>query len=197
MMVVKLGGSVFKRAREIIEEIKETNVSCLIVPGGWIFADVVRLLDLDDDTAHWMALKCMDVYGIYLSKFADCMEPEDFDFDVEGVKVVLPFRLVRKHDELPHSWKATSDSVAVWIAEKLGIKRVLKVTDVDGVFVSGKLASRLDYDEVPEESCIDPVAVQIAKKNGIEIFVCNGLVEGRVKNYILRGRAVGTLIGRW
>jgi hypothetical protein len=31
------------------------------------------------------------------------------------------------------------------------------------------------------------------KKYGISMFVCNGL-KGRVKDYILRGQAVGTLI---
>ncbi len=196
-MIVKIGGSVFKKAREVIEEIKETRKSCLIIPGGWIFADVVRLMDLDDDTAHWMALKAMDVYGIYLGSFADVLEADDFDFEISGVKVLLPYSLVRKYDELPHSWEATSDSVAVWIAGKIGVRKVVKVTDVDGVFVNGKLARRLRYDEVPRNSCIDNLAVKLAERFGIEIFVCNGFVRGRVKNYILRGSAVGTLIGRW
>ncbi|ADC64986.1 aspartate/glutamate/uridylate kinase [Ferroglobus placidus DSM 10642] len=196
-MIVKVGGSVFKRAKEVIEEIKSTGKDCLIIPGGWVFADIVRLMDLDDDTAHWMALKAMDVYGLYLSSFAETLEADDFNFKLEGMKVLLPYSLVRKYDELPHSWEATSDSVAVWVAGKLGIRKVVKVTDVDGIFVNGKLAEKLNYDEVPEKSCIDSLAVKLAEKFGVEIFVCNGFVRGRVKNYILRGSAVGTLIGRW
>ena len=196
-MIVKVGGSVFKKAKEVLEEIKEAGKPCIIIPGGWVFADVVRLLNLDDDTAHWMALKAMDVYGIYLGSFAELIEPDDFNFEIDGVKVLLPYRLVRKYDELPHSWEVTSDSVAVWIAGKMGVKKVVKVTDVDGVFVNGELAERLDYGEVPKNSCIDNFAVKLAERYGIEIFVCNGFVRGRVKNYILRGGAVGTLIGRW
>jgi hypothetical protein len=32
------------------------------------------------------------------------------------------------------------------------------------------------------------------KKFGVDTFVCNGFARGRVKDYIVRGRAKGTLI---
>ncbi len=201
LIVFKIGGSVAKKARDIINEIRECNINALIVPGGWIFAELIRKLNIDNTTAHWMAIKAMDLYGIYLGRFAKIIEPEDFNFKVEGVNVILPYKLTKKYDELPHTWDITSDAIAVWIASKMNlnvrrVKRVVKITNVDGIIKDGKLVEEIKARDLKEKTCIDLFAPKIAMENGIEIFICNGMKSGRVKDYILHGRAVGTIIRR-
>ena len=194
MIVVKIGGSVAENAGNIIKVLFETGEDTLIVPGGWIFADTVRKLDLDDDTAHWMAVMSMDLYGLYLSRFAEVIEPESFDFDFTGVRIILPYRLLRNFDELPHSWDVTSDSIAIWIAEKIGAEKILKVTNVDGIIINGKLVREIDADELDTQTCLDKYSPKLLKKFGRDMFICNGLHVERVKNYITRGEAFGTIV---
>jgi hypothetical protein len=196
IVIVKIGGSCSSNLDEIIGELKgciELNKGILIIPGGWIFADMVREVGVDDSTAHWMAIASMDIYGYYISSHGvKVIEADDFDFDVESISVLLPYRLLRKYDELPHSWDVTSDSISVWIAHKMGCKEVIKLTDVDGIIMNGRVVERMYAEDVLNmHTCIDRFCPHLMIEYGINIFVCNGL---RVKDYILRGHAVGTHI---
>ncbi len=194
MIVVKLGGSVAFYAGRIISELRETGRDVLIIPGGWRFADAVRQLSVGDDEAHWMAILGMNMYGYYLSRFARVIEPVDLDFDVDGVVVLLPYILLRRYDELPHSWDVTSDSIAVWVAEKMDAEKIVKVTDVDGIYLDGVLVERVNASELRGETCLDAYAPSLLIEYGRDMFICNGLVEGRVKDYIMKGRAKGTTV---
>lgn len=198
-IVVKIGGSCSSNLQEIIQDLKDcvdhADADILIIPGGWVFADMIRELELDDTTAHWMAVEAMDLYGHYISSFGiESIEPSQFGFDVSGVNVLLPYRLLRKYDELPHSWEVTSDSIALWVAHKIGLKEIVKLTDVDGVLVNGKLVEEIEAENVARlKTCVDEYSPALIQEFGLDMFVCNGL-RGRVKDYILRGRAIGTRI---
>ncbi len=197
MIVVKIGGSVAEVAGKIFDELKETEKDILVVPGGWIFAEKVREMDIDDDSAHWMAIEAMNMYGYYLSKHAELIEPHDLDFEIDGVKILLPYILLKKYDELPHSWNVTSDSIAVWVAEKIDAERVIKVTDVDGIVVNGRIVEQIKTKEINFETCIDRFAPVLLERYGRDMFICNGFAGGRVKDYIMKGIAFGTtVIGR-
>lgn len=181
----------------IVGQLKECagHTDILIVPGGWIFADMVRDMELDDTTAHWLAIKAMDLYGYYISSFGICVvDPVESGFDISGVNVILPFRLVKTYDELPHSWEVTSDSIAVWIAHKMGIKEVIKLTDVDGIEVNGEVLEEVRTEDILHiGTCVDGHCPSLMGEFGVDMFVCNGLKD-RVKDYIFRGKAVGTRI---
>lgn len=196
-IVVKIGGSCSSDLQGLTQDLKECigDADILIIPGGWIFADMVRDMELDDTTAHWMAVGAMDLYGHYISFFGiEKIEASQFGFDISGVNVLLPYRLVRLHDELPHSWEVTSDSIALWIAHKMGIKEVIKLTDADGVIVDGRIMEEIYAENLSQlKTCIDSHSPALMQEFGLDIFVCNGL-KGRVKDYILRDRAVGTRI---
>ena len=197
MIVVKIGGSVAEIAGKIFSELYETGESILVIPGGWIFAEKIRKMDVDDDSAHWMAIEAMNMYGYYLSKYADLVEPYDFDFQLRGVKILLPYTLLKRYDELPHSWDVTSDSIAVWIAEKINAEKIIKVTDVDGIVVDGGVVERIRAGDINFETCIDRFAPLLLERYGREMFICNGYGRGRVKDYIMKGIAFGTtVIGR-
>lgn len=196
MIVVKLGGSVASNLKEIVSILQSLDEDILIIPGGWIFAELVRRLDVEDEKAHWMAILAMEQFGYYISNFGvETIKPEDFDIEFSGVRVLLPYELLINNDELPHSWDVTSDSIAIWIASKLGVKEVIKLTDVDGIILDGKLVERIEAEKlIGIKTCLDPYAPKLMVELSIDTFICNGLFANRVKDYIAKGRAKGTLV---
>lgn len=194
-MIVKVGGSVANKL-EIIFDALGSSEDVKVIPGGWIFADKVRELKLSDEVSHWMAVLAMNLYGYYMFELGKnagfkIVEPEDFSFfSQRGKFIVLPYRLLRNFDELPHSWDVTSDAIAVWIASKLGERTVVKITALGGVIKNGTIIEKVDPFEAGD--IIDRFTPFLLKKNRIKLFVCS---PEELKNYILRGKAKGTFIG--
>ncbi len=109
----------------------------VVVPGGGPFADRVRAFeashDLSADAAHWMAILAMDQYAHVLAeRIVGASLVEDPGAIEEtlgraGVAVLAPSRWMRAADVLPHSWQATSDSVAAFVAGALDASRLILV----------------------------------------------------------------------
>ena len=123
-VVVKIGGSLIDAAEGVLNELLASGVSALVVPGGGIFADSVRAAVLDDDSAHWQAISSMNRYGRYLSTFGFPVT-EHLSMPESGVSILLPEKVLRDSDPLPHSWDVTSDSLALWMAGELGVPLLL------------------------------------------------------------------------
>jgi 5-(aminomethyl)-3-furanmethanol phosphate kinase len=109
----------------------------VVVPGGGPFADAVRELDreagLSADAAHWMAILAMDQYAHMLAERIDGAALVEESGTITGVLaagrvvVLAPSRWLRAADPLPHSWDATSDSVAAFVAGALDASRLVLV----------------------------------------------------------------------
>jgi aspartokinase-like uncharacterized kinase len=143
--VVKLGGGLLDHVDHFnaaLATISDAAVSrhLLIVPGGGPFADAVRDVDgrlgLGDEAAHWMAVLAMDQYAYLIaSKLARAVivnEAREIADALSArpagpVPVLAPFRWLRETDPLPHSWDVTSDSIAAWVAGRLGARRLVLV----------------------------------------------------------------------
>jgi aspartokinase-like uncharacterized kinase len=113
----------------------------VVVPGGGPLADLVRDLDrtvgLSDDASHWMAILAMDQYAHLLAERIEgaalVEEPGGITATLGAGRVVVlaPSRWLRAADPLPHSWDATSDSVAAFVAGALDAKRLVLVKPAD------------------------------------------------------------------
>ncbi len=114
----------------------------VVVPGGGPFADAVRLFEsnhsISADTSHWMALLAMDQYahvlaerigGAVLVDEAGAIAPA---VDPAGVAVLAPARWMRAADVLPHTWDATSDSVAAFVAGALDAEQLVLIKPAAG-----------------------------------------------------------------
>lgn len=113
----------------------------VVVPGGGPFADAVREVDraigLSPDAAHWMAILAMDQYAHLLAgRIAGAALVEEAGaiagaLAAGRVAVLAPSRWLRAADPLPHSWDATSDSVAAFVAGALDARRLVLVKPAD------------------------------------------------------------------
>jgi len=147
--VVKIGGSLAEDSESLIALCEELGALAksyrmLVVPGGGKFADVVREFyrnfGLSDTVAHKMAILSMDQFGLFLSSITPNSQTTYFLEKAEGLSstgilpIILPSNLMFQKDPLKPSWDVTSDSIAVYIASLLLAKKLILVTDVDGIF---------------------------------------------------------------
>jgi aspartokinase-like uncharacterized kinase len=196
MIVIKFGGSLIHRAKELIKEIidysNESKDKILIVPGGSIFADIVRKVNASQEAAHWMAVLAMEQYGYFLADGTDARLTCDLSIE-EGVSIFLPYAFMKRKDELPHTWDVTSDTIAAWVAKPLGTG-FIKATDVDGIYIDGILRNEVNAEElIGIETCVDAELPYFLMKNKMNCEIINGSCPGRLIN-ALEGNATGTLI---
>jgi 5-(aminomethyl)-3-furanmethanol phosphate kinase len=140
--IVKVGGGLLSRsgALELVTGALASfgkGRRVLVVPGGGPFAqavrEFVRRVKMGEEAAHWMAVLGMDQYAHALTELTPgavlVEQPPEIHaaLDAGRVPVLAPYRWLRAADPLPHSWSATSDSVAAWIASALGAQRIVLI----------------------------------------------------------------------
>jgi 5-(aminomethyl)-3-furanmethanol phosphate kinase len=210
--IVKVGGSLAlypEKLRALCAKLSEVSKKhrLIMVPGGSEFADVVRCLDkrfsLSSNASHRMAILGMDQYGVLLSDLipnsvtvSELEEIKHF-LDLGKLPVFLPSNLLLKEDPLEKSWKVTSDSISVYLADRLQAFKVLLITDVDGVYKDdpkkcpdAKLIKNLSANQLlamNKRTSVDQTLPKLLLKTSINCFVVNGLFPDRVEA-VLEGR---------
>jgi hypothetical protein len=167
------------------------------VPGGGRFADLVRDVHekqgISGDAAHWMAILAMDQYAYYLADKSG-VELTPLLVRKKGVRIALPYEILRRQDELPHSWEVTSDTIAAWMANRTG-SGLVKATDVDGIMLGGSLRETIDASALEgTETCVDRALPGFLIKHGMDAFVLSGLVPGRLEDALKGKPTIGTKI---
>jgi aspartokinase-like uncharacterized kinase len=144
MWVVKLGGSLLgtselKQWLKVLAEHSDGRI--VIVPGGGVFADTIRLNQqkggYDDAAAHHMALLAMEQYAHVMKSLlpelalaASELEIAERSWQHRPI-AWLPSAMVLADDEIPQDWEVTSDSLAAWLAGKIGADRLILVKHAD------------------------------------------------------------------
>ena len=141
-VVIKIGGSLTAipgALESTCAAVAEAGrrASIVVVPGGGPFADAVRAFELEHrvspDASHWMAMLAMDQYAHVLTEGIEgAVLVEEAGavvaaVDPVGVAVLAPSRWMRAADVLPHTWDATSDSVAAFVAGALDAEQLILV----------------------------------------------------------------------
>ena len=190
-IVVKLGGSLSLRLPELVPILRDARRPVLVVPGGGQFADMIRKLQIGDESAaHWMAVAAMEQYGWFVASYG--LEPTDVLAVPERPAVLLPYKCMRDRDPLPHSWDITSDTIAAWIAGVLGLDLVV-LKSVDGITIDGITLAKIQ--EPVETDVVDPCFLEYVLEKKVRTMIMNGSLPGRVAKF-LKGDAVpGTVIG--
>ena len=206
--VIKLGGSLMKKAADITDHLADefSDEKILIVPGGGMFADSIRSVSrqysIDRESSHWMAILAMEQYAYYLIDKTDINYTESLHNISEGVSVLLPYLAVRKLEqneqkpELPHTWDVTSDSITAWFSYILGCREFIKATSVDGIYVRDRPVPEITapYLKSLESSCTDNYLPTFLEKTGISCIVVNGNHPERISGAIKGIDVEGTVI---
>lgn len=205
-VVVKIGGSLAmypSSLRALCQKLNDLSKKhrLVVIPGGGEFADTVRTVDkrfnLSSKVSHQMAILSMDQYGLMLTELipnsVTAVELEEISktHDSCKVPVFLPSKLLFHEDPLENSWDVTSDSIALYIADRLQAAKVLLVTDVDGVFTSdprqekwARLIEKVTPTELSateQRTSVDRKLPKLLLKWQIDCFVVNGLFPERVE----------------
>ena len=217
--LVKVGGSLAlypEKLRALSTKLSEISKRhrLIVVPGGGEFTDVVRCLDerfsLSCGVSHRMAILGMDQFGLLLSDLThnsvtvSKLEEIKYFLDLGKLPIFLPSNLLHSEDPLKNSWEVTSDSIAVYIADRLQVPKVLLVTDVNGVYPNdpntnpaAKLIKELSASELlkmNKRTSVDITLPKMLLKLPIDCFVVNGLFPERVEAILDGQDTVCTLI---
>ena len=163
LAVVKLGGSVVRGTalESWLEVIADAKKPIVIVPGGGALADEVRQcqrqLGFADTTAHRMALLAMDQLAWAVAGLRAGFEVGTSEADLREilarshVAVWAPSALVADRTDLEATWRLTSDSLALWLAGRLGVGNCYLIKSVS-MARRPKSASALLRDGIVDEA---------------------------------------------
>jgi aspartokinase-like uncharacterized kinase len=141
--VIKIGGSLQESdcLTEWLNCLIEYGAGrVVIVPGGGKYADAVRQDQIengfDDVKAHKLALLAMEQYAQLFSSIVPELQcVSDLDsinscLHNNQVPVWLPYKMIEGEKEIPASWEAGSDALAIWLAKQLNSNSVILVKSV-------------------------------------------------------------------
>ena len=194
MKIIKLGGSLQEKGREIIRflsDYAETKAdTVIIIPGGGHFVKWIKELSeqevISDDAAHWMAVLGMHQYGFYLADGSGIAiaESEEELRNVVHIGLFLPYTLLKEDDSLPHTWNVTSDTIAAFVANKVGETSFIKLTDVDGLMDDKGLLVRQIHAKAmiknAHTGCVDAELPLFLMQNEMSCTIVNGNFTERI-----------------
>jgi 5-(aminomethyl)-3-furanmethanol phosphate kinase len=203
--VVKIGGSLASypaKLRVLCKQLSKSSKKyrLIVVPGGGEFADVVRLLDkrfsLSEIAAHKMAILGMDQYSVMLADLISNgeniveLDQTESSWRLGQLPILLPSNLMFRDNPLENSWNVTSDSIAMYTANKLHATKLVLVTDVDGIYtkdpkkdVNAKFLARISAKELltlENRTSVDKTLPTLLSAS-VACFVVNGLFAERVE----------------
>jgi len=189
--VFKIGGKILENSKNLectisqLKKLYEDNTlqKIIIIPGGGSYANFIRSLDkklvLGDDLAHWMAIFSMDYNG----KDLKLLFP-----------IFLPYNYLKKKDELPHSWDVTSDSIAIYIANKLNLNECYLIKDIEGIHNKNneviKEISTIQYRELKKSGGLVEIGLNqynLKKSKPIDSYLLTLIDKYKISCILLNG----------
>lgn len=142
MIVLKLGGSLASSGglAACLAALGTLRGEIVVVPGGGVFADAVRAAQprfgFSDRAAHHMAILAMEQYALMLVDRLPSLVPcatlgAMREAATAGRPAIwLPAALALADPTIPQSWDVTADSLAAWLARRLGAARLVLVKSI-------------------------------------------------------------------
>lgn len=178
MWVIKLGGSLLgsdalRHWLRLVAQHGDGRV--IIVPGGGVFADTVRNVyqqtAMTEACAHALAVSAMNQFGTLLIDQEPMLVPAHSELEIaerswqhRGI-VWMPSKMVMTDgDGIPHSWDVTSDSLALWLANKISAEHLLLVK-------SAPVSADTSLQEMTAQGVIDPAFSQFNVDSQVKSWV--------------------------
>ncbi len=220
--VFKIGGKILDNSKNLINTIAQLTQlfedkivkKLILIPGGGLLANFVRSLyrefKFNDDLAHWIAIYSMDYNGIELKRKFPHLKLfdnyEKLEQENRGMFIFLPYKYLKKNNELPHTWDVTSDSISLYFTKKLNSKNCFLIKDIEGILDSDhnviKEISSVEFRQFKKEGKleiisqdlelkdktrpIDPYLLTLIEKYKIPCIILNGAnPDPRIFNYFI------------
>lgn len=215
--VVKIGGSLIRNRKSLVEVCREINklarrgYKIVIVAGGGELVDTIKRsckkYSISDTMAHWMAIMAMDINAMFIADLEDNYKSVTSIKDCirviksKHVPVLLVYKILRENDILPKSWNVTSDSISLYIAQICNSKFHILLKDVRGLYDYSNKKTRHIKEISAEElrkwegkSCIDSYLPELLLRYNRETLVISGLYPERIKEILNSNKVCGTYI---
>jgi aspartokinase-like uncharacterized kinase len=166
--LVKVGGS-------------SKRFKIIIVPGGGVFADLVRRerrrLKLREEVAHRMALRGMDQYGLLIAslcpraRVVKTKESAARAARSGKIPVLLASSLIETEPALERTFRLTSDSIAAFLAGHMGARRLILLKSV--AVPLGRIRNRTEAATIARRGIVDPLFPRLLP-TGITTWIVDG-----------------------
>jgi aspartokinase-like uncharacterized kinase len=176
VIVIKLGGSLAQSGALIncLNKIEHRyqGRAVIIVPGGGVFADQVRLAQqqwqFDEVTAHHMAILAMQQMALMFKGLVPQWPIVSSLSDIQQQKILIwsPNSAELDQSGVPATWDISSDSLAAWLAKQLSAKELILVKSAD----------------IDPQASLEQLAAQQIVDQGFCKQVQDGLFKIRVVN---------------
>ena len=161
-LLLKVGGSLGRgpSLRPLLQRIAllARRRRLLVVPGGGLFADLVR--EQMRRRGH-MALLAMDQYGLLLSSLTrrstavDNLRAAELVAETGRVPILLASSLVRNEGSLERSFRLTSDSIAAFLAGRLHTAHLVLLKSIRKA--AGRIRDRGTAERLARRGIVDPL----------------------------------------
>jgi aspartokinase-like uncharacterized kinase len=177
-IVVKLGGSVIRSPdlSSWLDAIAAARASIVVAPGGGALADEVRAcqakLGFGDPAAHRMALLAMDQLAWAVAGLRGGFQVGATEADLLGaleqglVAVWAPYALIAERTDIEESWRITSDSLALWLAGRLGARRCYLIKSI-----MRPRQSRAGAEQLARNGVVDAAFPSMLSEAGVPSFL--------------------------
>lgn len=185
LVVIKVGGSLYDlddlgpRLRRWLETDARVRspATVVLVPGGGPMADAVREYDrchgLGAEAAHWLALRALSLNAFFLAELVP-LAVVVADVLHAGPRVqILDACAFLKADEqrhaamtIPHSWDATSDTVAARVAVVAQARRLILLKSAPVAFDAVGLEDTL------RNGLVDPLFASMLRTGREDMEFC-------------------------
>ncbi|MCF6204452.1 MAG: uridylate kinase [Methylococcaceae bacterium] len=177
--VIKLGGSLLSdpnaltQCLSVIENAKEKIV---IVPGGGVFADQVRVAQqqwkFNEVVAHEMAILAMKQMALLFNSIkpsfvlAETLPSIDQELTRQLVVIWSPDVKVLAASKIEESWDVTSDSLSAWLAGQLNASELIVVK-------SSEILQTLTVQQMQDQGLVDKAFSRFIKNTDFNIILIN------------------------
>jgi 5-(aminomethyl)-3-furanmethanol phosphate kinase len=176
-IVVKLGGSVVRSAElpAWLDAIAASPQPVIVVPGGGALTNEVRAcqrrLGFGDAAAHRMALLAMDQLAWAVAGLRQGFEVGATESDLRAaldrssVAVWAPYALIAGRSGIEASWRLTSDSLALWLASRVGASRCYLIKSIP------RQRTRLGAEQLARDGIVDEAFPAMLKDAQVPSFL--------------------------
>jgi len=176
MRVIKLGGSLMSDVESLMQCLntieQKLKDRVVIVPGGGLFADQVRVAQkqwqFDDEIAHEMAILAIQQMALLFKSIKPSFLISNTVSITPNNKVIIwsPDIQLLNQNAIKASWDITSDSLAAWLANQIQANELILVK-------SAEISANMTINQMQKQGLVDKAFETFTQNSSYNIVLLN------------------------